>query len=97
MLKCAAKLNSDLYGVDRLKNLSNFSSQCSTIRPVFFLRSVCSLQEYTDGMEFLSSFELQCATIQSVKRLRAHPSYSKFINKWSLPVYFQIRYIYYYF
>ncbi|KAF6027504.1 COG2 [Bugula neritina] len=48
-------------------------------------------KEYTDGMEFLSSFELQCATIQSVKRLRVHPSYGKFINKWSLPVYFQIR------
>ena len=51
------------------------------------------VQEYMDGMEFLSSFELQCGTIQSVDRLRQHPSYERFMNKWSLPVYFQIRFV----
>ncbi|XP_067943621.1 conserved oligomeric Golgi complex subunit 2-like [Watersipora subatra] len=48
-------------------------------------------KEYLDGMEFLTSFELQCETLQSANRLRSHPAYQRFITKWSLPVYFQIR------
>lgn len=42
-------------------------------------------------MEFLTSFEEQCESRQSVERLRSHPMYDRFIAKWSLPVYFQIR------
>ncbi|XP_070578022.1 conserved oligomeric Golgi complex subunit 2-like isoform X2 [Ptychodera flava] len=49
-------------------------------------------QKYLLSMEFLSSFERHCGSQASVKRLRAHPSYSTFMSKWSLPVYFQIRF-----
>ena len=43
-------------------------------------------------MEFLSTFEELCGSQASVARLRNHPSYVIFINKWNLPVYFQMRY-----
>lgn len=43
-------------------------------------------------MQFLDDFEKQCGTQASVKRLRDHSSYHAFMTKWSLPVYYQIRY-----
>lgn len=43
-------------------------------------------------MQFLDNFEKQCGTQASVKRLRDHSSYHAFMTKWSLPVYYQIRY-----
>lgn len=43
-------------------------------------------------MQFLEDFEKQCGTQASVKRLRDHSSYHAFMTKWSLPVYYQIRY-----
>ncbi|CAG0913848.1 unnamed protein product [Notodromas monacha] len=43
------------------------------------------------SMAFLENFEEQCGNLESVRRLRAHPSYLVFINKFNLPVYFQIR------
>ena len=49
-------------------------------------------QRYTVSMEFLGQFERHCGSQASVKRLRAHPSYNTFMSRWSLPVYFQIRY-----
>ena len=52
----------------------------------------CSLQRYTTSMTFLNNFEQTCGSIASVRRLRAHPSYNTFLSKWSLPVYFQIRF-----
>ncbi|KAL4237416.1 Conserved oligomeric Golgi complex subunit 2 [Mactra antiquata] len=48
--------------------------------------------KYLISMEFLVKFERLCGSQASVKRLRDHPSYHTFINKWSLPVYFQIRF-----
>lgn len=48
--------------------------------------------KYLLGMEFLDSFETKCSSRASVQRLRDHPSYHIFINKWSLPIYFQIRF-----
>jgi len=43
-------------------------------------------------MEFVSSFEALCPSQLSVKHLRNHPSFTTFMSKWSLPVYFQIRF-----
>lgn len=48
--------------------------------------------KYLISMEFLEKFEGLCGSQASVKRLRDHPTYHTFINKWSLPVYFQIRF-----
>uniref|UniRef100_UPI00358F090A conserved oligomeric Golgi complex subunit 2 n=1 Tax=Myxine glutinosa TaxID=7769 RepID=UPI00358F090A len=48
-------------------------------------------ERYSISFEFLSNFEKQCSSQASVKRLRCHPAYENFHNKWSLPVYFQIR------
>ncbi len=48
--------------------------------------------KYMMSMEFVDKFERQCGSQASVKRLRAHVSYNTFMSKWSLPVYFQIRY-----
>ncbi|XP_071962794.1 conserved oligomeric Golgi complex subunit 2-like isoform X2 [Antedon mediterranea] len=49
-------------------------------------------QKYLISMEFVDKFERECGSQSSVKRLRAHPSYNTFMSKWSLPVYFQIRF-----
>ncbi|XP_007903668.2 conserved oligomeric Golgi complex subunit 2 isoform X1 [Callorhinchus milii] len=49
-------------------------------------------QKYTITMEFIRKFEWQCGSQASVKRLRSHPTYMTFNNKWSLSVYFQIRF-----
>eukprot|EP00118_Oscarella_pearsei_P009107 m.50469 g.50469 ORF g.50469 m.50469 type:complete len:372 (+) comp34073_c0_seq4:605-1720(+) len=48
-------------------------------------------ENYLTSMAFLSSFESQCRSRESLERLRKHSSYRSFMNKWSLPVYFQLR------
>ncbi|XP_065176720.1 conserved oligomeric Golgi complex subunit 2-like [Sycon ciliatum] len=49
-------------------------------------------ENYTKTMDFLSTFERLCRTQASVKRLRNHASYKQLLSKWSLPVYFQLRF-----
>ncbi|XP_064599671.1 conserved oligomeric Golgi complex subunit 2-like isoform X1 [Liolophura sinensis] len=49
-------------------------------------------EKYTISMWFVDQFENLCGSQASVKRLREHPSYSTYMSKWSLPVYFQIRF-----
>ncbi|XP_059157216.1 conserved oligomeric Golgi complex subunit 2-like [Physella acuta] len=49
-------------------------------------------KKYNACMKFLDDFEQCCGSLASVKRLRQHPSYSSLLGKWSLPVYFQIRF-----
>ena len=49
-------------------------------------------EKYTISINFVENFERQCGSQASVKRLRTHPSYNTFMSKWSLPVYFQIRF-----
>ncbi|XP_041044306.1 conserved oligomeric Golgi complex subunit 2 [Carcharodon carcharias] len=49
-------------------------------------------EKYTITMEFIRKFEWQCASQASVKRLRSHSAYKSFNDKWSLPVYYQIRF-----
>lgn len=49
-------------------------------------------QKYLISQQFLSKFESLCGTQASAQRLRNHPSFHTFSTKWSLPVYFQIRF-----
>ncbi|XP_022332171.2 conserved oligomeric Golgi complex subunit 2-like [Crassostrea virginica] len=49
-------------------------------------------KRFKTSMQFLDDFEKQCGTQTSVKRLRDHSSYHVFMTKWSLPVYYQIRF-----
>ncbi|CAG5132349.1 unnamed protein product, partial [Candidula unifasciata] len=49
-------------------------------------------KKYSIFMRFLDAFEQCCASQASVRRLRQHPSYMTIVGKWSLPVYFQIRF-----
>ncbi|KAJ8308390.1 hypothetical protein KUTeg_013264 [Tegillarca granosa] len=49
-------------------------------------------EKFLTSMLFLERFERQCGSQASVKRLREHQSYHAFMTKWSLPVYFQIRF-----
>ncbi|KAK7104007.1 hypothetical protein V1264_018785 [Littorina saxatilis] len=49
-------------------------------------------QKYRASQRFLNKFECLCGTQASVQRLRSHPSCHTFNTKWSLPVYFQIRF-----
>eukprot|EP00106_Octopus_bimaculoides_P001032 XP_014768474.1 PREDICTED: conserved oligomeric Golgi complex subunit 2-like [Octopus bimaculoides] len=49
-------------------------------------------EKYTISMDFMSKFEQQCGSQASVRRLREHSSYQVFMSRWSLPVYFQIRF-----
>ncbi|XP_051881118.1 conserved oligomeric Golgi complex subunit 2 isoform X1 [Pristis pectinata] len=49
-------------------------------------------EKYTITMEFIRKFEWQCASQASVKRLRSHSAYQSFHGKWSLSVYYQIRF-----
>ncbi|KAH9496136.1 Conserved oligomeric Golgi complex subunit 2 [Bulinus truncatus] len=43
-------------------------------------------------MKFLDEYEQCCGSQTSVKRLREHSSYATLMGRWSLPVYFQIRF-----
>lgn len=47
---------------------------------------------YTATEKFISEFEVACGTILSVQRLRVHPLFITFKKRWSLPVYFQLRF-----
>ena len=48
-------------------------------------------QNYIKTSDFIGQFEELCVTKKSIQRLRSHTSYSSFLNKWSFPVYYQIR------
>ncbi|KAK4469589.1 hypothetical protein MN116_007126 [Schistosoma mekongi] len=47
---------------------------------------------YTVSMRFVEAVEKRTWSNKQLTALRNHPSYSIFVNKWSLPVYFQIRF-----
>jgi hypothetical protein len=49
-------------------------------------------KNYLTSMQFVSSFERLCRNQATVDKLRSHSSYKSFMNRWSLPVYFQIRF-----
>lgn len=47
---------------------------------------------YSTTVAFLDKFELLCGSRRSVERLRGHAAYIAFNRRWSLPVYFQLRF-----
>ncbi|KAA0192109.1 Oligomeric Golgi complex subunit 2 [Fasciolopsis buskii] len=47
---------------------------------------------YTSSLKFVNTLESKLNSSKAVSELRNRTSYSKFMNKWSLPVYFQIRF-----
>ncbi|KAJ9579162.1 hypothetical protein L9F63_024732 [Diploptera punctata] len=49
-------------------------------------------QRYCETLEFLEKLEKYCGTQAGVKRLHVHPQYAAFLQRWNLPVYFQIRF-----
>ncbi|XP_058802585.1 conserved oligomeric Golgi complex subunit 2 [Phymastichus coffea] len=49
-------------------------------------------KRYTETLDFLLSFERKCCTPEVVNSLKSHPQYKRFLKKWNLPVYFQIRF-----
>lgn len=49
-------------------------------------------QKYMTTVWFINKFEGLCGSKASVERLRSHPSFMSFLGRWSLPVYFQIRF-----
>nr|XP_058947460.1 conserved oligomeric Golgi complex subunit 2-like [Pocillopora verrucosa] len=49
-------------------------------------------QKYMTTIWFINKFEGLCGSKASVQRLRSHPSFTAFMARWSLPVYFQIRF-----
>lgn len=49
-------------------------------------------QRYTESLEFLGKLEKICGNEDTVNLLRKHPTYSNFLQRWNLPVYFQIRF-----
>lgn len=49
-------------------------------------------KKYRITMNFVQEFEKHCRSQENIKQLRNHPSYNSFISRWSLPVYFQIRF-----
>ena len=51
------------------------------------------IQKYMTTIWFINKFEGVCGSKTSVQRLRSHPSFSAFMSRWSLPVYFQIRFV----
>nr|CDS32998.1 oligomeric Golgi complex subunit 2 [Hymenolepis microstoma] len=47
---------------------------------------------YKIGLEFLNLVEARADSTKQVLKLRKHSSYASFLSKWSLSVYFQLRY-----
>ncbi|XP_011505049.1 PREDICTED: conserved oligomeric Golgi complex subunit 2 [Ceratosolen solmsi marchali] len=49
-------------------------------------------KQYMESLHFLLTLEKKCDTIESINQLKNHPQYERFLKKWNLPVYFQIRF-----
>ncbi|KZC14477.1 PREDICTED: conserved oligomeric Golgi complex subunit 2 [Dufourea novaeangliae] len=47
---------------------------------------------YVATLEFLEKLEVECVTSDSLVALKGNAQYKDFLRKWSLPVYFQIRF-----
>ncbi|KAK4050873.1 hypothetical protein OIV83_003295 [Microbotryomycetes sp. JL201] len=46
---------------------------------------------YTLTMQFLSRLENMCPSLAYLEALRSHPTYTNFVKRFQLPVYFQLR------
>lgn len=49
-------------------------------------------QNYLATLAFVEKIENLCPTVRQLQTLRAHPSYTAFMKRWQLPVYFQLRF-----
>ncbi|RCI01356.1 Conserved oligomeric Golgi complex subunit 2 [Rhizopus stolonifer] len=49
-------------------------------------------KNYSATISFISSLEGLCSSKRSLLCLRNHPSYTEFLKRWQLPVYFQLRF-----
>ncbi|KAL0088151.1 hypothetical protein F4703DRAFT_1498077 [Phycomyces blakesleeanus] len=47
---------------------------------------------YSASISFIMSIEALCTCKKSLFYLRSHPSYTEFMKRWQLPVYFQLRF-----
>jgi hypothetical protein len=43
-------------------------------------------------LNFLLTLEKKCSTAESIHQFKNHPQYERFLKKWNLPVYYQIRF-----
>lgn len=50
------------------------------------------LQRYKIIDKFVNQIEDRCVSTENFNNMRKHPSYESFMIKWSLPVYFQVRF-----
>jgi len=46
---------------------------------------------YTTTFAWLDDFERRLCDVKSIEKFRANPSYSGFVGRWNLSIYFQIR------
>jgi len=49
-------------------------------------------QNYQTSMKFLEQIEGYCSSKSELNGLRNHPSFSEFIKRWNLSIYFQLRF-----
>ncbi|XP_046424496.1 conserved oligomeric Golgi complex subunit 2 [Neodiprion fabricii] len=49
-------------------------------------------RRYLETVEFLTKLEEACCTPETLSELKGHALYHRFLGKWNLPVYFQIRF-----
>lgn len=92
-VKIARQLN--LTGCDFLVNAvwPELAESLSKIPAIFASGLPDALHKnFLTTEDFLTKFEIRCGTRGSVNRFRSHISYSTFRKRWSLPVYFQLRF-----
>lgn len=49
-------------------------------------------KRYTETLDFLARMEKRCGSLEVVSTLKTHVQYKRFLKKWNLPVYYQIRF-----
>ena len=49
-------------------------------------------QRYIETLDFLSRLEKRCGSAEVVASFKNHPQHKRFLKKWNLPVYYQIRF-----
>ena len=81
--------------------LCTISATKFIIRPsLLILKAIClypiayftPFQRYLQSMQMLDNLEQILITKEKVDLFRSHESYQKFLDKWNIAAYFQIRY-----
>ena len=73
----------------RLQAITAFSVCTTNLYLIIFIL----FKRFQLCMDFVSNFERQCGSQASISRLRSSEAYNALMTHWSLPVYFQIRYL----